>query len=93
MDLLRHWSADHGYTLHRWPINAARHSAVAMLRDQVPTVVLDALLGHARGSRDAFSTWSGLALGEVFAELRPAIKEMLALAGYQPLRVGDYAEL
>jgi hypothetical protein len=29
----------------------------------------------------------------VFAELRPAIKEMLALAGYQPLRVGDYAEL
>ncbi|MFM9818034.1 UNVERIFIED_CONTAM: hypothetical protein K0B97_08890 [Spiribacter pallidus] len=92
MDLLKQWSADHGYTLHRWPINAARHSAVAMLRDQVPTVVLDALLGHARGSRDAFSTWSGLALGEVFAELRPAIKEMLALAGYQPLKVGDYAE-
>jgi len=92
MELVRQWSADHSYVLDRWPINAARHSAVAMLRDRVSTVALDALMGHARGSRDACSTWSGLSLGDVFAELRPAIKEMLTMAGYQPLRVGDYAD-
>ena len=92
MELVRQWSADHSYVLDRWPINAARHSAVAMLRDRVSTVALDALMGHARGSRDACSTWSGLSLGDAFAELRPAIKEMLTMAGYQSLRVGDYAD-
>ena len=90
MKYVRAWSTERSYVLHRWPINTARHSAVAMLRGQVSTVALDALLGHSRGRRDAVSTWSGLSLTEVFDELRPAIKAMLADVGYRSMQVGKH---
>ena len=87
---LRAWSKEHGYPLHQWASNVTRSSGVVGLRHSLPSVVLDAQTGHARGSRDASSTWSGLTRPALFHELQQGVEQLLRDVGFQKLKVSDY---
>mgnify|MGYP006424818671 CR=1 FL=1 len=90
MQHLRLWSQARGYPLHQWAVNVARSSGIVMLRKYLPTAVLDAQTGHARGSRDASSTWSGLTRPALFCALGEGVDHLLKEVGYQKLEVGGY---
>ena len=87
---LREWSKERDYPLHEWATNVTRSSGVVILRQCLPSVVLDAQTGHARGSRDASSTWSGLTRPALFHELQQGVEQLLRDVGFQKLKATDY---
>jgi hypothetical protein len=84
------WSQERGYPLHQWASNVTRSSGIVMLRRFLPSVVLDAQTGHARGSRDASSTWSGLTRPALFDALQKGVEQLLRDVGFQKLKASAY---
>ena len=87
---LRAWSGERDYPFHQWAPNVTRSSGIVILRQFLPSVVLDAQTGHARGSRDASSTWSGLTRPALFEALQRGVEQLLRDVGFQKLKASDY---